>query len=215
MSFQQSQPQQQQHQVHYQPVRQALPSTTSASSSTRLFTPGPNIYDISAIDTEDISEGEQSPGIGNNHHLFNISQLNREHLRDLPRGLLHRWGILCGAGAVTSVAPRNVDDHVPLESHYTPLALSTANSNQSTYSHLWLQRHLASSCFNLLVCNNISFPVRFYICDIKAPLLGLHDVFDSEVILHINGKDCSVPPSNIKARQNVYTIIAATSSLTL
>ena len=43
----------------------------------------------------------------------------------------------------------------------------------------------------LLVCNNISFPVRFYICDVKAPLLGLHDIFDSGVILHINGKDNS------------------------
>ena len=43
----------------------------------------------------------------------------------------------------------------------------------------------------MLVCNNISFPVRLYICDVKAPLLGLHDIFDSGVILHINGKDNS------------------------
>ena len=123
-NFQQSQPQQQPHQVHYQPVRQALPSTTSASSTTRVSTPGPTIYDISAINTEDISEGEQPPGIGNNRHLFSINQLNREHLRGLPQGLLHRWGILCDTGAVTSVAPRNFADHVPLPPHYTQLALS-------------------------------------------------------------------------------------------
>ena len=43
----------------------------------------------------------------------------------------------------------------------------------------------------MLVCNNISFPVRLYVCDVKAPLLGLHDIFDSGSVLHINGKDSS------------------------
>ena len=33
--------------------------------------------------------------------------------------------------------------------------------------------------------NNVSFPVQFYICDVKAPLLGLHDIFDSEIVLPI------------------------------
>ena len=32
---------------------------------------------------------------------------------------------------------------------------------------------------------------RFYICDVKAPLLGLHDIFDSGIVMHINGKDNS------------------------
>ena len=43
----------------------------------------------------------------------------------------------------------------------------------------------------LLVCNNISIPVRFYICDVKASLLGLHDIFDNGIVLHINSKDNS------------------------
>ena len=59
-----------------------------------------------------------------------VNQLNREHLQDLPRGLLRRWGILCDTGAVTSVASRNFADHVPLQPHYTQLALSTATNQR-------------------------------------------------------------------------------------
>ena len=184
-NFQQLPQQQQQPQIQYHPARQALPSTTSASSTTRVPTPGRAIHDISSINKEHICKGEQLPGIGRHHHIFDINQLNREHLRDLPRGLLRHWGILCDTGAVTSVAPRNFADHVPLQPrqpHFAQLALSTA-TNQPI--HIYGYKDI------LLVCNSISFPVRFYICDVKAPLLGLHDIFDSEVILHIKGKDCS------------------------
>ena len=69
-----------------------------------------------------------------------------------------------------------------LFNHTTQLALSTA-TNQSI--HIYGYKNI------LLLCNNISFPIRFYVCDVKAPLLGLHDIFDSKVSLHINGKDCS------------------------
>ena len=41
----------------YQPLRQALPSTTPTTSTTRLSTPGPSIYDITAIDAEYYGEG--------------------------------------------------------------------------------------------------------------------------------------------------------------
>ena len=126
--------------------------------------------------------GVQPLGIGGHRHHFDINQLNREHLRDLPRGSLRRWAILCDTGAVTSVAPRNFADHVPLQPHYTQLSLSTA-TNQPI--HIYGYKDI------LLVCNNISFPVRFYICNVKAPLLGLHDIFDSGIIMHINGKDNS------------------------
>ena len=44
---------------------------------------------------------------------------------------------------------------------------------------------------SLLICNNIRFPVRLYIGEVKVPLLGLHDVSDSGIILYINGKDSS------------------------
>ena len=120
-------PQQQQPQLQHQPVRQALPST-SASSVTRVSTPGPHIYDISSINNMSSCGGGQPPGIGGYHHYFDIKQLNREHLRDLPRGSLRRWAILCDTGAVTSVAPRNFADHVPLQPHYTQLSLSTATN---------------------------------------------------------------------------------------
>ena len=114
-NFQQS-PQQQAHQAQYHQVRQALLSTTSAKS-TRMSTPSPTIYDIRAINNEDIREGEHPLGIGGHRRLFNVNQLKRKHLwvRDLPRGLLRRWGRLCDTGAVTSVAPRNFADHVPLQ----------------------------------------------------------------------------------------------------
>ena len=119
----------------------------------------------------------QPPGIGGHHHYFDISQLNREHLQDLPRGLLRRWTILCDTGAVTSVAPRNFADHAPLQPHYTQLSLSIATN---------LPIHIYGYKDILLIGNNISFPVRFYLCDVKAPLLGLHDIFDSGILLHIN-----------------------------
>ena len=180
-NFQQVRQQHQQPQLEYQQVRQALPST-SASSVTRVSTPGPHIYDISSINNVYGCGGGQPPGIGGHRHHFDINQLNREHLRDLPRGSLRRWAILCDTGAVTSVAPRNFADHVPLQPHYTQLSLSTA-TNQPI--HIYGYKDI------LLVCNNISFPVRFYICDVKAPLLGLHDIFDSGIVLHINGKDNS------------------------
>ena len=172
----------QQHpQLQYHQVRQTLPSTTSASSVTRVSTPGPHINDISYINNTYGCEGVQPPGIEHRHH-YDINQLNREHLRDFPRELLRRWGILCDTGAVTLVAPRNFADHVPLQPHYTQLALFTA-TNQPI--HIYSYKNI------LLVCSNISFPVRFYICDVKAPLLGLRDIFDSGIILRINGKDCS------------------------
>ena len=139
-----------------------IPST-SASSVTRASTPGPHIYDISSINNMYGCVGGQSLGIGGHRHHFDINQLNREHLRDLPRGSLRRWAILCDTGAVTSVAPRNFADHVPLQPRYTQLSLSTA-TNQPI--HIYGYKDV------LLVCNSISFPVRFYICDVKAPLLG-------------------------------------------
>ena len=95
------------------------PLLPPASSTTRLNTPGPSIYDISAISPEDICEGCQLPGLGNSCRLFNVNQLNRERFRDLPRGVLRRWGILCDTGAITSVTPRNFADHVPLQPHTT------------------------------------------------------------------------------------------------
>ena len=127
-------------------------------------------------------EGGQPPGIGGHRRHFDINQLNREHLRDLPQGSLRRWAILCDTGAVASVALRNFADHVSLQPHYTQLSLSTA-TNQPIHTYGYKDI--------LLVCSNISFPVRFYICDVKAPLLGLHDIFDSGIVLHINGKDNS------------------------
>ena len=132
-NFQQlPQQQEQQPQIQYHPVRQALPSTTSASSTTRVSTPGPHISDVSSINKAYICEGEQLPGIGRHHHIFDISQLNRKHLRHLPRGLLRRWEILCDTGAVTSIPPRNFADHVPLQPHYTQLALPQQPINPST-----------------------------------------------------------------------------------
>ena len=96
------------------------------------------------MNTEDICQGEEPLSIGTNRHLFsiNINHLNRKRLRDLPRGL-RRWGILRESGAVTSVAPRNLADHVPLQPHYTQLDLSTATYQPIHSFEFWLQRHLA------------------------------------------------------------------------
>ena len=64
----------------------------------------------------------------------------------------------------------------------------------------------------LLICNNISFPVRFYICDVKAPLLGLHDIFDSGDHLALNGKDSSTIEYQGET-EPLITTIGVTSSL--
>ena len=67
----------------------------------------------------------------------------------------------------------------------------------------------------LLTCVNNSFPGRFYICDIKAPLLKLHNIFDSEAILHINAKDCTTIEHHCETEPlYVHPTIAATSSST-
>ena len=129
-TFNFQQPQQQLQQ--YQPLHQALPSTTSATSTTRLSTPGPTIYDIIAIDTGYSCEGDQPPDFWNSSRLFNINQLNRKDLRGAPRGLLRRWGILCDTRAAASVAPRNFADHVPLQPRYAQLALLQQPTNLVT-----------------------------------------------------------------------------------
>ena len=85
--------------------------------------------------------GVQPLGTRGHRQHFDINQLNREHLRDLPRGSLRRWAILCDTGAVTSVAPRNFADHVPPAT--TLHSAFSFYSYQSTHSHLRLQRHLA------------------------------------------------------------------------
>ena len=144
-NFQQSP--QHQPQLQYQQVRQALPST-SASSVTRVSTPGPHIYDISSISNTYSCGGGQTPGIGGRRHYLDINQLSRERLRDLPRGLLHRWAILCETGAVTSVAPRNFADHVPLQPRYTQLSLSTA-TNQPIQIHGYLNRLFINGVISL------------------------------------------------------------------
>ena len=85
--------------------------------------------------------GGQPPGIGGHRHHFDINQLNREHLRDLPQGSLRRWAILCDTGAVTSVAPQKLR-----RSRTSSTTLHTTfpfYSYQPTYSHLRIQRHLA------------------------------------------------------------------------
>ena len=92
--------------------------------------------------------GGQPLGIGGRRHHFDINQLNREHLRHLPRRSLRRWAILCDTGAVTSIAPRNFADHVPLP-HYTQLSLSTA-TNQPI--HIYGYKDI------LLVCNKHQLP---------------------------------------------------------
>ena len=126
-SFQQSQPQQP-HQVQHRQVRQALPSMT------------PTTCDSSTINNEDICEGGPLPGIGNRRHLFNINQLNHEHLRYLFRGLLRRWGY-----CVTLVLLRRLHLGPALIMHLFNHTTRNLPSLQQPINHsrLWLQRHLA------------------------------------------------------------------------
>ena len=71
--------------------------------------------------------------------------------------------------------------------------------NHTTLSLLFLQLPINQSTNHIygykdnLACRATTSvsQSRLYICDVKAPLLGLHDIFDSGIILHINGKDCS------------------------
>ena len=97
----------------------------------------------------------------------------------LGNTLRHRC---CYVGCTVQLAPRNFADHVPLQPHYTQHSLSTA-TNQPIHNYGYKDI--------LLICKNIYFPVRLCICDVRAPPLGLHDIFDSGIILHINSKDSS------------------------
>ena len=176
--------------------RASLHSTSSSyhnnNNLSLSITPGPHIYDINSINNMYDCEGGQPSNIGGHRRYYDINQLNREHLRDLPRGLLRRWGILCDTDAVTSVAPRNFPDKVPLQPHYTQLSLTTA-TNQPI--HIYGYKHI------LLICNNISFPVRLYICDVKDFTTFLTAESSCTSMARI------VRPSNIKERLNLYIII--------
>ena len=117
-------PQQQQPQLQYQPVRPALPST-SASSVTRVSTPGPHIYDISSINNMYSCGGVRPLGIGGPCHYFNINQLNREHLRIYLEG-----HFVAGQSSVTPVLLRRL---------HLETSQNTYLFNHTTLSFLFLQ----------------------------------------------------------------------------
>ena len=85
---------------HYLQLSAATTTTTSTSISTS--TTNSTFHYIYVICDKSVHTRTS---------CYDINQLNREHLRDLPRGLLRRWGKLCDTVAVTSVAPRNFADH--------------------------------------------------------------------------------------------------------
>ena len=160
----------QQPQLQYQQVRQALPSTTSASSvicdkSVHSKTSHPRRQ----FHQQHVQLRGRTTTRYRTSSLLDINQLNREHLWDLPRGLLRRWEILCDTGVVTSVAPRNFAEHVPetvpLQPHYTQLALSTAHPINPFTSMA-----TKTSCSSAI--NKVSFAVRLYICDVKGSTVG-------------------------------------------
>ena len=70
-------------------------STTSATSTTRVSTPGPIAYNISAINNEDICEGGQPLGIGSHRRLFNITSTFAQAFLDLQlSNLCARFSLL-------------------------------------------------------------------------------------------------------------------------
>ena len=153
---------------------------------------------------KEICEGGQPPDFGNNRHLFNINQLNREHLQDLPRGLLRHWEISCDTGAVTSVAPPNFADHVPLQPHYTELSLPTA-TNQPI--HIYGYKGI------LLVCNPSGSQHGSTYAKSRPRCWGYTTSLTTKRSYILTAR--TVLLLNIKAKQNFCSIIAVIFSLTL
>ena len=98
--------------------------------------------------------------------------MNPDHARELPAHYLKHWGLLVDTGAYASVAPK----HFALEPIPRPVQLLTATSTPIK---------IYGTKTVLLVTGRLSFHVRFYITDVKQILLGLQDILQGDIQLHL------------------------------
>ena len=148
--------------------RQSAPSTSSVQY---VSTPGPVVHDITSASS-----------INNGIFLvdIDINMVNKEHLEDL-RAYKQHWALLCITGAVSSVAPITFCPEVPLQHLDARVQLSTANGeNIKMFGYKDVD----------IFIGGISMYVRFYICDVSTPILGVNDLVSNNVELNLrNFKD--------------------------
>ena len=138
----------------------------SASSSRCINTPGPMVCDISYLEFEHI-----------------IDHLDTASLEDIPPEWLKPHLILCDSGASTSVAPPSFAPHIHMQPFQNDITLRTATSqpiNIVGYKDI----HLISK--------GVEFDARFYITNVKRPLLGLADIISNDISLNISRDNSNI-----------------------
>ena len=102
--------------------------------------------------------------------------VNRKYLDDLPATCQHHWALLCDTGAVSSVAPITFCPEVQLQPLDARVQLSTANGDNI--------KMFGYKDVDILI-GGINMYVRFYICDVSAPILGVNDLVSNNVELNL------------------------------
>ena len=138
----------------------------SASSSRCITTPGPVVYDISYLEFEHI-----------------IDHLDSSSLEDLPPEWLKPHLILCDSGASTSVAPPSFAPHIDMQPFQNDITLRTATSQPI---------HIIGYKDIHLISKGVEFDARFYITNVKRPLLGLADIINSDISLNISKDNSNI-----------------------
>ena len=143
--------------------RQSAPSTSSIQY---VSTPGPVVHDIPSASS-----------INNGIFLVDvdINMVNKEHLEDL-RAYKQHWALLCDTGAVSSIAPITFCPEIQLQPLDARVQLSTANGDSI--------KMFGYKDVDIFI-GGINMYVRFYICDVSAPILGVNDLVSNNVELNL------------------------------
>ena len=145
--------------VPFQTASSYAPSQ-STTSTRYVNTPGPVVYDVSHVEFEHI-----------------IDHLDRTSLQDLPADWLKLGRILCDSGASASVAPPSFAAHIKMEPFQHDITLKAATSEPIDII----------GCKDIhLISEEVEFDDKFYITNVKRPLLGLADILSSNISMNIS-----------------------------
>ena len=141
--------------VPFQTASSYAPGQAASTSTRYVDTLGPVVYDISLLEYEHI-----------------IDHLDMGLLQDIPTPWLKPCRILCDSGASTSVAPPSFAPHIDMQPFQHDITLKTATSQPIDIIG-YKDIHLISK--------EVEFDARFYITNVKRPLLGLADIISSNI----------------------------------
>ena len=108
---------------------------------------------------------------------LDINMVNREFLDGIPATCQRHWALLCDTGAVSSVAPITFVLEIKLQLLDARVQLSTANGDN-------IKMHGYKDVD--IIIGGINMYVRFYICDVSAPILGVNDLVSNNVELNLS-----------------------------